>query len=113
VLDNTALVGLPVLIGATGGTARHSLALDFAVRPMFAYLHAVVVPTAVFAATADWGSGPDAGSLADGAKNLPARILKAAGEFADLVAVSERSTHVRDPFKLSDSFSPVGSYGGE
>jgi FMN reductase len=113
VLDNTALAGLPVLIGATGGTARHSLALDFAVRPMFAYLHAVVVPTAVFAATADWGSGADAGSMTDGAKDLPARILKAAGEFADLVAVSERSTQVRDPFKLSDSFSPVGSYGGE
>ena len=46
--------------------------------------------------------------MADGAKDLPARILKAAGEFADLVAVSERSTQVRDPFKLSDSFSPVG-----
>ena len=107
VLDNTALTDLPVLIAATGGTARHSLALDYAMRPLFTYLHAIVVPTAVFAATADWGSAEDEGT------DLPARILRAAGELANLVAVSDRSTQVRDPFKLGDSFSPVGSYGGE
>ena len=54
VLDTDALAGMPVLIGATAGTARHSLALDYALRPMFTYLHAVVVPTGVFAATEDW-----------------------------------------------------------
>lgn len=56
VLDPEALRGLPVLIGATGGTARHSLALEYALRPLFGYLHAVVVPTAVFAAPEDWAS---------------------------------------------------------
>jgi FMN reductase len=50
VMDHKALTGTPVLIGATGGTARHSLALEYAVRPLFAYLQAVVVPTSVFAA---------------------------------------------------------------
>ena len=44
VLDKDALAGKPVLIGATGGTARHSLALEHALRPLFAYLRAVVVP---------------------------------------------------------------------
>ena len=43
-----------MLIAATGGTARHSLALEHALRPLFAYLRAVVVPTAVYAASEDW-----------------------------------------------------------
>lgn len=37
--------GMPVLIAATGGTERHSLVLDHALRPMFCHLHAVVAPT--------------------------------------------------------------------
>lgn len=107
VLDTTALEGMPVLIGATGGTARHSLALDYAVRPMFTYLHAVVVPTAVFAATSDWGAGPNE------VKTLPDRIGRAAEEFAALVAASDRSNRVQDPMALGSSFSPTGAYGGE
>jgi FMN reductase len=73
-VDFEALTGKPVLIAATGGTARHSLALEHALRPMFAYLHAVVVPTAVYAASADWADGELAG-----------RIDRAAGELADLM----------------------------
>lgn len=78
VLDNTALQGAPVLIAATGGTARHSLALEHALRPMFTYLRAVVVPTAVYAASEDWGA-----TSGDG---LAARIDRAAGELATLVS---------------------------
>ena len=51
VLDPDALSGLPIVIGATGGTERHSLALDYGLRPLFSYLHAVVVPTGVYAAS--------------------------------------------------------------
>ncbi|MCX7521278.1 FMN reductase [Microbacterium sp. STN6] len=104
VIDNQAMAGMPVLIGATAGTPRHSLALDYALRPMFTYLHATVVPTGVFAASEDWGSGADAGST------LPDRIERAAGELAPLVAASERSTQVRDPFTLDRSFSPIGGF---
>ena len=68
VLEEGALDGTPVLIAATGGTARHSLVLELALRPLFSYLHAVVVPTGVFAATEDfdalrWFELPE-GSLA-------------------------------------------------
>ncbi|GAA2747591.1 FMN reductase [Kitasatospora cinereorecta] len=80
VIDKDALTGRPVLIAATGGTARHSLALEHAMRPLFAHLRAVVAPTAVYAASEDWGS---AGS-ADGA--LAGRIARAAGELAELMA---------------------------
>lgn len=64
VLDAGVLDGKPVLLGATAGTARHSLAIEFAMRPLFAYLKAEVVPTAVFAASEDFGSNA-AGSLAE------------------------------------------------
>ena len=56
VVDKQALEGMPTLIGATAGTARHSLVVDHAMRPLFAYLRAAVVPTGVFAATDDFGS---------------------------------------------------------
>jgi FMN reductase len=78
ILETGALDGTPVLIGATAGTARHSLVLEHALRPLFSYLHAVVVPTAVFAASEDWGAAG-----ADGA--LRRRIDRAAGELAALV----------------------------
>ncbi|MGW4161547.1 FMN reductase [Streptomyces sp. NPDC004788] len=81
VIDPDALSGKPVLIGATGGTARHSLVLEHAVRPLFAYLRAVVVPTAVFAASEDWGSGGD--EYTDG---LPGRVRRAGTELAALMA---------------------------
>ena len=58
VIEPGAIAGVPVALGATGGTARHSLAIDYALRPMFAYLKADVVPTTVFAASEDFGSVP-------------------------------------------------------
>ena len=66
-----------MLIAATGGTARHSLVLDHALRPLFSYLHAVVVPTGVFAASEDFGSTDEG--------HLDKRIRRAAGELAGLL----------------------------
>ncbi|MET7542636.1 FMN reductase [Streptomyces sp. NPDC055059] len=80
VIAPDALTGQPVLVAATGGTARHSLVLEHALRPLFAYLRAAVVPTAVYAASEDWGSGGD--EYTDG---LPGRIRRAGGELAALM----------------------------
>jgi FMN reductase len=92
VLDRDTLVGRPTLIGATAGTARHSLALEHALRPLFAYLRAVVVPTAVFAASEDWaGAGGVDRALAD-------RIDRAAGELADLVTGRPAAAKPVDPY---------------
>ena len=79
-IDPDALTGKPVLVAATGGTARHSLVLEHALRPLFAYLRATVVPTAVYAASEDWGSGGD-----EYTEGLPARIRRAAGELAAIM----------------------------
>ena len=55
-LEADALIGKPVILAATGGTARHSLAIDFAMRPLFAYMQALTMPTGIFASPHDWGT---------------------------------------------------------
>jgi FMN reductase len=93
VVERDGLAGTPTLIAATGGTARHSLALEHALRPLFAYLNAATVATSVFAAAEDWGT---AGVAADA--SLVERIDRAAGELAVAVAA-------REPRTRADSFA--------
>ncbi|GGH46481.1 CE1759 family FMN reductase [Microbacterium album] len=100
VLDREALVGTPVLIGANAGTARHSLAIDYAIRPLFAYLHAEPVSTGVFAASSDWGGQED------DVAPLAARIERGAREFADALAAKPPAT-AADPFD-PDSYLGAG-----
>ncbi|NYG08615.1 FMN reductase [Phycicoccus badiiscoriae] len=99
VLDDSALRGTPVLLGATAGTARHSLVLEHAMRPLFAYLKAVTVPTGVFAASEDWGNGAvDAG--------LSSRVTVAATELAELVAA--RAGRASSPSSASSASGAAG-----
>jgi FMN reductase len=108
VVDPQSLTDLPVLIGATGGTPRHSLAIDYAIRPLFTYLHAIPVTTGVFAATGDWGDG------GDGVRSLPDRIFRGAKEFAELVERTDRSDRVNDPFTLDRPMGHLlGGLAGE
>jgi FMN reductase len=109
VIDPQALTDLPVLLGATGGTPRHSLAIDYAMRPLFTYLHAIPVTTGVFAATSDWG-----GAEGDGVRSLPDRIFRGAQEFAELVERTDRSQLVNDPFALDRPMGHLlGGLAGE
>jgi FMN reductase len=96
VIDPELLRGRPVLIGATGGSERHSLALEHAVRPLFSYLHALVVPTSVYAASADWGTAAVGSALAE-------RIDRAGAELAGLLA-GKGVTGPVDPFANVPSF---------
>ncbi|HWD00903.1 MAG TPA: FMN reductase [Amycolatopsis sp.] len=86
VLDKEALDGKPVVVAATGGTERHSLVLDFALRPLFAYLRANVAATGVYAASSDWGSGDAQGAL-------QRRVARAADELAALVKAAPQQRH--------------------
>ena len=72
-LDPNAITGMPVIIAATAGTPRHSLMLEYAMRPLLSYLRADVMSTAVFAATDDFG----------GEEGLDRRIERAASQLAD------------------------------
>lgn len=88
-IDNDALSGVPIQLGATGGSPRHSLVIDNSMRPLFSYLRMRVMPTGVYAATEDWGS-PDTTSRAhdteSNAEYLSRRISHAGQDFADVVA---------------------------
>lgn len=72
-LDNDLLLGKPVVLAATAGTARHALVVDDQLRQLMAYFRAVSVPTSVFAAPEDWNDPA-----------LTARIERAATEAAVL-----------------------------
>jgi FMN reductase len=99
VIEQGALVDKPVLIAATAGTARHSLALEHAMRPLFSHLRATVIPTAVFAASDDWGA-----DSADG--TLRSRVTRAAGELARDLSRRAPAT-VPDPFALTTNFEDL------
>lgn len=96
-LDEGAMAGRPVLLSATGGTARHSLVIDTALLPLFHYLKAVVAPLGVFAATGDWG---------DVSGHLGARIDAASREFAELVT-RRPGAPVADEFELDADFTDL------
>ena len=100
VLDKDAVADLPVLLAATGGTARHSLAIDHALRPVFAYLRAAVVPTGVFAATDDWGSPEDAAAL-------DARIRRAGVDLAWAIRASRRAPQQADVLAAPTDFASL------
>ncbi|WP_454856099.1 FMN reductase [Promicromonospora soli] len=103
ILDKEALTGMPVLLGATGGTPRHSLALEYSMRPLFTYLRADVVTTSVFAATDDWAqSGGEKHD--DGGSSLPQRIERAGRTLAGLVPARGEHTKPADPFSSTPSF---------
>ncbi|MGZ5399547.1 MAG: CE1759 family FMN reductase [Nocardioides sp.] len=100
VLEPDVLDGTPVLIAATAGTARHSLVLDHALRPLFVHQRAVVVPTGVFAATDDFGTDAD----------LSGRVARATGELAMLVgpsAVAEEPVARRPRLSAAADGDPV------
>ena len=97
-IEEGRLRGTPVLLAATGGTERHSLAIEYALRPLVAHLGAVGVPTGVFAATGDLGGS--------GAAALGARIERAVGELAALVGggpvVAPTRDEVADPTPFAE-----------
>lgn len=78
-LDEDALILTPTILAATAGTPRHSLVPDDLMRPLFAFMRALAVPTSVFAATEDWSTS-----------SLTARAQRAAEEFAPLVTTDTR-----------------------
>lgn len=99
VLEDRALHGTPVLMGATAGTPRHSLVLEFAMRPLFAHLKAEALPTSVFAASEDFGAG-------GAAEALGARVLRAGSELASVV-LRRPAAVTQDPFEEPTPFEEL------
>ena len=99
VLDEDALRGRPVLLAATGGTARHSLVIEHAMLPLFFYLQgAGVSRTRCSPRPKDWGSASG---------KLNRRITCAADDFATLVLASNPPTR-DDEFEVPDFTDLLG-----
>ncbi|MEZ0365144.1 NAD(P)H-dependent oxidoreductase [Mycobacterium sp. pUA109] len=86
-LDDDLVVAKPVLLAATAGTARHALVVDDQMRQLFAYLRALTLPTAVFAAPEDWATS-----------ELGMRIERAANELVVLVASGASHSIITHPW---------------
>lgn len=100
ILPTGILDGLPVVLAATAGTSRHTLALDYAMRPVLGYLRAEVVPTIVVAAGSDWSGEPG------DAEALTSRIGRAADELIVMLGRSSRRS-VADEFEAAPSFTDL------
>ncbi|GHC83025.1 oxidoreductase [Nocardiopsis terrae] len=101
VVESGVLDGKPVLVAATGGSPRHSLVLEHALRPMFSYTRSVVVPTGVYAASEDWGVGEGGG------RELSERIARAARQLALLA--TESAPAAADPYEEPTPFADLMS----
>ncbi|MDY2941172.1 MAG: CE1759 family FMN reductase [Varibaculum sp.] len=101
-VENNPLDGIPVLMGATGGSARHQLVTEYAMRPLFAYLHMEPTRRAVFAATEDWGE-----ATADSVRDVPLqhRIAVAGADFAGVLL--SRPARTRNATGADDQVSVV------
>ncbi len=90
VIEAGTLDGLPVLMAATGGTERHSLVIEYAMRPLFAYMKARPVGTGIYAATQDFGGGEASG--------LRHRVERAVGELVDALRGAAPRKPAEDDF---------------
>lgn len=84
VLDNDLLIAKPVILAATAGTARHAMVVDEQMRPLFAFLRALPMPTSLFAAPEDWSSPALGDRIERAARELSALALSGvSGSIAD------------------------------
>jgi len=83
-VEDGAIRDVPVLLGATGGTPRHSLMIDTAMRPLFSYLRTKVLSSGIFAASDDWGE-VEGGQASTRTTPLQTRIAAAGADLASVV----------------------------
>ncbi len=53
-VHHEALVDVPVILAATGGSDRHALIIDHALRPLFSFFRAQPVPVGIYATEGDF-----------------------------------------------------------
>lgn len=55
-VHHEALIDVPVLLAATGGSDRHALVIDHQLRPLFSFFQARTLPVGVYASEADFNA---------------------------------------------------------
>lgn len=54
-IHQDALIDMPVLLAATGGSERHALVIDHQLRPLFSFFQARTLPLGVYGTDKDFG----------------------------------------------------------
>ncbi|MEU1600188.1 CE1759 family FMN reductase [Streptomyces sp. NPDC005708] len=78
-IDNDLLIAKPVVLAATGQSTRHAMVVDDQLRPLFAFLRTIPVPTSVYAAPEDWASSDLGKRIARAAHELSVMLRSGAG----------------------------------
>jgi FMN reductase len=76
-VEQYALVDVPVLLAATGGSERHALIIEHSLRPLFGFFQALTLPLGVYAHTTDFTATGGAEKYAVTAPLLKERIRHA------------------------------------
>lgn len=94
-IEPDALLGKPVLIGATGGGHRHALIVEHQLRPLFGFFSAATAATSVYASDSEFADGRPADPA------LLARIDLAAAQFAGLISAHRSTAEAAAPLAAS------------
>ncbi|MGW1916574.1 CE1759 family FMN reductase [Streptomyces sp. NPDC002076] len=78
-IDNDLLIAKPVVLAATGGSARHAMVVDDQLRPLFGFLRTIPVPTSLYSEPEDWASADLGKRIARAAQELSVMLRSGAG----------------------------------
>ncbi len=94
-IGQDALVDVPVLLAATGGSDRHALVIDHQLRPLFSFFQARTLPLGVYASEQDFnGYAIDNTALRE-------RIALAVARAIPVVTASQGSNLHSEPARLA------------
>lgn len=79
-VDRFSLIDKPVLLAATGGSERHTLVIEYQLRPLFSFFQSLTLPIGVYATSADF-TGYEIGT-----ESLQRRITEAVDQLPLLFA---------------------------
>ncbi|GLU33630.1 FMN reductase [Trinickia caryophylli] len=85
-VHHEALIDVPVLLAATGGSERHALVIDHQLRPLFSFFQCRTLPLGVYASERDF----DGYEIAD--PSLRARIDQAIARALPLLGLPRANT---------------------
>jgi FMN reductase len=93
ILDNDLIIAKPVVLAATAGSARHALVVEDQLRPLFAFMRTLTMPTAITATPEDWAQPELGGRISRAATELAVVV---AGNFAETIADDTWRGHRHD-----------------
>lgn len=103
-VEPRSLAGTTAILGATGGTSRHSLVIEMSMRPLLSYLRAMPVPTSIFASADDFA----------GTSSISARAAAIASEAVALAThASTAASGPGAPGAQADGSDGVSSAGSD